>query len=129
MENEARFFRGVPEFFDVAEGRGGELDLERFFCGFLEDGGEGGEDFLDRDAAESAAEEFEAGAAERGGVEGDGRAGPIADLEVAETTGCVIETFLHDGGEQGLGGCAPEVVEYYVDALAISVRKAAVRAS
>jgi hypothetical protein len=69
LEDEAASVGGVPEFFYVAERGGGEFELERFLCGFLEDGAEGGEEFFHVDAAESAAEELEAGAAEGGGVE------------------------------------------------------------
>src|ERR1700691_381906 len=99
LEDEASFVCGVPECLYVAERSGGDFDLERILGGFLEGGAEGGEEFVHGNAAESAAKEFEAGAAKDGGVEGDVGSGAVADLDVAEAAGAVVETFLDDGGE------------------------------
>ena len=68
-------------------------------------------------AAEAAAEELEAGAAEGGGGERDVGAGHVADLDVADARSGLVEAFLRDGGEEGFGGRAPEVVEDDVDAV------------
>ena len=108
-------FVGVPELFDVAERGGGEFDPEGLLGGLLENGAKGLEDLVHGDAAESAADEFEAGAAEGGGVEREVGAGAVTDLDVAEAPGFVVESFLDDRGEEGFGGRAPEVVEDDVD--------------
>src|SRR5580658_10565241 len=117
LEDEAGAFGSVPEFFDVAKRCGDEFDPERAFCGFPKNAAKGFEDFFHGNAPESAADELEAGTTEGGGVQADGGAGAVADLDIAETPGCVVEAFLHDGGEEGFGGWAPKVVEDDVDAV------------
>ena len=121
---------GVPEGGDFAEGGGFVGEFEGVGWRGGEEVGDGLADLVEGGAAEAAAEELEAGAAEGGGGERDVGAGHVADLHVADARGGVVETLLRDGGEEGFGGRAPEVVEDDVDAVvAISLRRAAVRVS